>query len=252
MRLVLDLETSSTADLRLTGAAAYAEHPDTRITVLCYAIDDQPVQTWLGGSVPQDFADAANDPATTIIAHNYLFEWNLYRHKLVPQGWPRLPLERWSCTMARCYVAGYPGSLELASKAARIAIPKDAGARDLMLRMARPRTTEPMITWWHESSPDHFKRLCDYCATDVEAERLLIARSQLSPRERAIFEVDHYLNQMGLRVDERLVRRLRQLCTEARNQIGLTLVRETNGQHHHTEPDAAAARLAHRGGRDPP
>lgn len=231
MRLVFDVETASVADLRLTGAAAYAEHPDTTITVLCYAIDNQPVETVTDiRVVPPKFSDAI-DKGAIVISHNYLFEWNLYRHKLVPQGWPRLPLERWSCTMARCYVAGYPGSLELASKAARIAIPKDAGARDLMLRMARPRTTEPMITWWHESSPDHFKRLCDYCATDVEAERLLDrAVPELSPRERAIFEVDHYLNQKGLRVDERLVRRLRQLATEARNQIGLTLVRETNGQ----------------------
>jgi DNA polymerase len=230
MRLILDLETSSTADLRLTGAAAYAEHPDTRVTVLCYAVDDEPVDTWLAGPASDRFIAAVRADAI-IVAHNYLFEFNVYHQKLVPQGWPRLPLERWSCTMARCYVAGYPGGLELASKAAKLAIPKDAGARDLMLRMARPRTVTPTVTWWHETSPEHFKRLQDYCATDVEAERLLDRTvPELSPRERAIFEVDHAINQRGLRVDERLVHRLHDLAAEARHRITRDLIRATNAQ----------------------
>jgi len=230
MRLVLDFETSSTADLRLTGAAAYAAHPDTRITVLCYAIDDGLVRTWIGGPVPQEFSDAVGAGAITV-AHNYLFEWNLYHEKLVPLGWPVIPLAQWSCTMARCYVAGYPGSLELASKAAKLAIPKDVSARDLVLRMARPRTTVPEITWWHETSPEHFARLCAYCRTDVEAERLLDRMiPELSPRERAIFEIDHALNQRGLWVDEHLVHRLRELAEEAKRDTNARLTRVTNAQ----------------------
>jgi DNA polymerase len=229
VRVVLDFETSSTADLRLTGAAVYAEHPDTRITVLCYAIDDAPVQTWTGGAVPQDFAEAVRAGAT-VIAHNYMFELNVYHHKLIPLGWPAIPLAQWSCTMARCYVAGLPGSLELASKAARLAIPKDIGARDLMLRMARPRTVNP-TTWWHETSPEHFARLCAYCVTDVEAERLLDQLiPELSSREREVFELDYHLNQRGLRVDEHLVHRLRTLAGEAKARLTRELVRVTNGQ----------------------
>lgn len=231
MRLVLDLETSSTADLRLTGAAAYAAHPDTRVTVLCYAMNNEPVRTVKDFScVPISFRWAVIDKAT-VVAHNYLFEWNIYHEKLVPLGWPEIPLAQWSCTMARCYVAGYPGSLELASKAAKLAIPKDVGARDLMLRMARPRTMVPEITWWHETSPEHFARLCAYCVTDVEAERLLDRTvPELSPRERQIFEVDHYLNQRGLRVDEALVTRLRSLTEAAKLDTNRRLVRLTNAQ----------------------
>jgi DNA polymerase len=233
VRLVLDLETSSTADLRLTGAAAYAEHPDTRVTVLCYAVDDGPVQTvtdFTTHTFPGDFGCAVWGGAV-VVAHNYMFEWNIYYNKLVPLGWPRIKLTQWSCTMARCYVAGYPGSLELASKAAKLAIPKDVSARDLMLRMARPRTTIPETTWWHETSPEHFARLCAYCATDVEAERLLDKTvPELSARERAIFEADHQLNQRGLRVDELLVTRLRTLAGEAKRQLTAQLMRVTNGQ----------------------
>ena len=216
MRVVLDLETASTADLRLTGAQAYAEHPDTRITVLCYAIGDGPVITWTSGAPMPDFI-AAIRAGAMVVAHNYLFEFNVYHQKLVPLGWPEIPLAQWSCTMARCLVAGFPASLEHASRAAKLAIPKDTGARDLMLRMARPRTTEPLLTWWHETSPDHLKRLSAYCATDVEAERLLDkAIPALSPRERAIFEADHDVNQRGLHVDVNLVRRLSRLAGQAK------------------------------------
>jgi DNA polymerase len=229
MRLVLDLETSSTADLRLTGAHAYAEHPETRVTVLCFAVDDGPVHTWTGGFCPPLFA-AAIEQGAIVVAHNYLFEFNVYHHKLGSLGWPEIPLSQWSCTMARALVAGYPASLELASRAAKLAIPKDKSARDLMLRMARPRTTDP-ITWWHETSPEHFDRLCAYCVTDVEAERLLDqAVPELSPRERLVFEVDHHLNQTGLRIDEALVLRLHELAGEAKTKLTRELVRLTHGQ----------------------
>lgn len=233
MRLVLDLETASTVDLRKTGAQVYAAHPDTRITVLCYAIDAQDVRTWTGGPCPGDFADAVRQGAI-VVAHNYLFEWNLYLHKLRARtldGWPDIPLSQWSCTMARALVAGYPAGLEQISTAAHLAIPKDPGARDLMLRMARPRTTEPETTWWHETSPEHFTRLCAYCVTDVQAERLLDrAVPELSPRERMIFEADHRINQRGLHVDTTLVSRLHALAGQAREGLAVQLVRVTNAQ----------------------
>ena len=116
-RVVIDCETSSTADLRKTGAHAYAEHPETRVTVLCYAIDDGLVRSWTGGPPPPDLLQALADPACIVVAHNYAFELNIWHLKLVPLGFPPIPLERWSCTMARGLVAGYPASLEMASRA---------------------------------------------------------------------------------------------------------------------------------------
>jgi DNA polymerase len=231
VRVVLDLETSSTADLRLTGAQAYAEHPDTRVTVLCFAIDDDPVETVTDmRAVPRRFVDAVEGGAI-VVAHNFGFEFNLYHHKLRPLGWPVIPLYQWSCTMARAYVAGFPGSLEMAGKAAKLKLTKDIGSRDLMLRMARPRTTVPEVTWWHETSPEHFQRLVDYCVQDVQVERALDrAVPELSPRERAIFEADHRINQRGLAIDLALVERLRELAEAAKAQLTRTLIQVSNGQ----------------------
>jgi DNA polymerase bacteriophage-type len=220
MRLVLDLETTSTVDLRKTGAHAYAEHPDTRITVLCFAIDDGPVFTVTDFDRTRADLYLAVRAGATIVAHNYLFEFQLYHHKLVPLGWPPIPLSQWSCTMARSLVAGYPASLELAGRALGLSIQKDHSARDLMLRFARPRTLNP-VTWWHETDPVRFQALCDYCAQDVLAERELDRRvPELSERERAVFELDHAINQRGLGIDPYLVPLLAGLVHEA--QIHLT------------------------------
>ena len=230
-RLVLDLETASTADLRKTGAQAYAEHPDTRITVLCFAVDDNPVYTWISGPPPALFLVALMAGAT-VVAHNYLFEFNLYHQKLVPRGWPPIPLSRWSCTMARALVAGYPASLELVGKALGLSPSqqKDTAGRDLMLRFARPRSLNP-LTWWHETDPARYAALADYCAQDVIAERWVDrAIPELSPRERAIFEIDFHINQRGLGVDHALVGQLAALTREAQDQLSRDIVRLTNGQ----------------------
>src|SRR3954463_9102028 len=204
MRLGLDLETASTVDLRQTGAHAYAEHPETRITVLCFAIDDGPVETWLSGPAPARFVAAVNADAT-IVAHNYLFEANLYAAKLVPQGWPVIALSQWSGRAARARVGGYPASRWRAGQAAGVGLQKDAGARDMMLRFARPRSLSP-LTWWNETDPVRFLELCDYCAQDVLAERALVRRlPELSPRERQVFELDYKINRQGLGIDHQLV-----------------------------------------------
>jgi DNA polymerase len=233
VRLVLDLETTSTADLRKTGAHAYAEHPDTRITVLCYAIDDGPVQTLTDFRYQRGldwrFNVAVNSGAI-VVAHNYLFEFALYHAKLVPLGWPPIPLSQWSCTMARCLVAGYPASLELAGRAIGLTIQKDPTARDLMLRFARPRSLNP-VTWWHETDPVRFQALCDYCVRDVATERELDTRvPELSPRERQVFELDHQINQRGLGIDQQLVLLLGGLVYEATIHLTAEIVRLTNGQ----------------------
>lgn len=234
-RIVIDLETTSTVDLRKTGAHAYAEHPDTKVTVLCCNRPVTPtiVSTWRFNEDPGLFIRAFTswvEQGFIFVAHNYLFEFNMWHAKMVPMGFPEIPLGQWSCTMARSLVAGFPSSLETAARAARLHVQKDASARDLMLRMARPRSTDP-LTWWHETSPDHFRRLCDYCAQDVRAEMALDqAVPELSPRERAVFEADHAINQRGINVDMDLVDKLAEHAANAKELSEREITRATNGQ----------------------
>src|SRR5881394_188026 len=229
MRVVLDLETTSTADLRKTGAHAYAECSDTRVTCLCFTVDDARVETWVRGPAPDPFV-AAVFAGATIVAHNYLFEHAVYHAKLVPASWPSIPLSQWSCTMARALVAGWPASLDLAGRALGLSQQKDRSAHDLMLRFARPRSHNP-LTWWDQTDPERFQKLIDYCAQDVLTERELDKRvPELSPRERQVFELDHAINMRGLGIDDRLVHELAGLADDARSRLTHEIVRLTNGQ----------------------
>ena len=228
-RVVLDLETTSLVDLRVTGVHVYANHPSTKVTVLCYAIGGGPVRTWTGGPCPDDLR-AAITAGCVVISHNYTFEENVYEAKLVPLGFPPIALTQWSCTMARALVAGLPASLEMAGHALGLAIQKDSAARDMMLRFARPRSLSP-LTWWHETDPARFAALVSYCAQDVAAERELDrAVPELSPREYEIFLADHAINQRGVRVDLPLVDRMRTLSEAEKARINARLRQLTNGQ----------------------
>lgn len=228
-RLVLDLETTSLVDLRVTGVHVYARDPSTKVTVLCYALGNGPVRSWTGGPCPDDLR-AAILAGATVVAHNYLFELNIWAAVLEPLGFPDIALWQWSCTMARALVAGLPASLEMAGYALGLAIQKDTSARDLMLRFARPRSLSP-LTWWHETDPARFAALVSYCAQDVAAERALDhAVPDLSPREYEIFLADHAINQRGLRVDLPLVDRMRTLSDAEKARINARLNSLTNGQ----------------------
>jgi DNA polymerase bacteriophage-type len=226
-RLVLDFETASPIDLTRAGPHAYAEDIDTQITVLCFAVDNGPIETWIQGPPPPSFLTAIQGGAV-VVAHNYLFEFCLYHAKLVPQGWPPIPIGQWSCTMARALVAGFPASLDFAAVAAGLTHRKDKAARELMLRMARPRTRNP-LTWWHQTDPAKFARLCAYCVQDVEVERELDgALPDLSCREQDIFEADFWLNMRGLRVDIDMVDRLQSITKQERGRLD-TLVHVLTG-----------------------
>jgi DNA polymerase len=231
-RVVLDLETCSVLDLTRVGAHAYAEHSSTRITVLCYAIGFGPVQTWTGGPPPDDFVAAVKGDCV-VVSHNYSFELWMYLFKLVPEGWPKIKLSQWSCTMARALAAGYPASLELVSRVAHLPEQKDASARGLMLRFARPRRLDPdgNPVWWHETDPVRFRDLCAYCAQDVETERVLDRRvPELSRAEHEVFLADHDLNARGLRIDPALVARMQELSQQEKLRINQHLRICTNGR----------------------
>jgi DNA polymerase len=230
-RLILDVETASELELSRVGPAVYAEHPSTRITVLCFAIDDGPVWTVLIAAPPYAFVKAVRAGAT-VVAHNFGFEYAIYHAKLVPLGWPEIPLSQWSCTMARCYAAGLPGALEVAAPAAGLDIAKDSSARSLMLRMARPRSFNPVNgepEWWDRTDPDKRARLAEYCAQDVEVERALDkVVPELTPFERRVFEADFRLNQRGLRIDQALVAKMIALTRTEHDRVNERLSQVTD------------------------
>ena len=93
-----------------------------------------------------------------IIAH----ETEIERHILAPRfSWPEIPLERHSCTQARCLAAGLPARLSDVADALELANRKDKAGERLMQQMSKPRRPrkgeDPTKIYWFDD-PERLKR----------------------------------------------------------------------------------------------
>jgi hypothetical protein len=99
-----DWECYSEVDIKQSGALYYAAHPTTVPLLVCYAVDDGPLQSYRPGSgepIPEVFFTAANDPNWIVVAHNNLFDSAIKIYQAAPRfNWPLVPIERQVCTMA--------------------------------------------------------------------------------------------------------------------------------------------------------
>lgn len=198
-----DLETRSAVDLKASGAWKYAASPTTEVLVLCYAVDDEPVQFWTPGDpLPSEFTEAASNPNWLLVAHNDAFERAIATHILEPRhGLPSIPLERRRCSMAMAGAAALPMALEKAIEALGLPHPKDKAGAALMRRMSRPL---PSGAWIEDAAS--LERLYQYCRHDVEAERALFnALPPLTEEEQQVWQLDAVINARGFAVDPALL-----------------------------------------------
>lgn len=198
-----DFETRSACDLRKAGADVYARHPSTDILCFAYAFDDEPVEIIVGGEpLPKRVADHVQNGGS-FVAHNAPFEIAIWNHVCVPKyGWPALDASQCLCTMAMAYSMAIPGSLEKAAAAMGITQQKDMAGSRIMMQLSQPREIKPTgeIVWWEDA--EKFQRLLDYCKQDIKVEHELYKRlMHLSPSEKAVWNLDHKINQRGVGVD---------------------------------------------------
>jgi DNA polymerase len=216
----LDLETRSTVDLKRAGAARYFEDPTTEIIVACYALNDDPVQTWWPGQpCPEVIFDQ-------VFSGGIISGWNVggfekigWDKVLGPRhGWPVPTLRQYDDTAAAAAAMGLPRALGDAARALGSTAQKDAAGHRLMLQMCKPRKARkgeaPGIYWWEDQ--DRLDRLAAYCASDVETERAVKKQLvPLSPEEVATWRFDWTMNDRGVLLDLPLVHAMQKIAIEA-------------------------------------
>lgn len=237
MRLHIDFETRSTVNLPATGVYRYFEDPVTDVILGCYAIDDQPVQTWFAPDpIPADLKDALTllcerrGKDDYIVAHNAGFERIAFEKVMGPRyGWPVPPLHTWDDTAARAARQSLPRSLDGAANALGLSVTKDVEGKRLMMQMCRPRSVDNgVITWWTDAP--RMKRLADYCAQDVEVERALDhALRPLPDDERAIYYLTEIINDRGVLVEIDFAKEAVEIAVDAQIELGKELSAITDG-----------------------
>lgn len=219
----LDFELASKLDLSEVGSDVWTKSPDTLPILAGFALDyDEPKSIFFDDekSLNVDelldaLLDAVGDEAE-IHAWNANFEFNVWNNICAPRfGWPKLPVERFHCTMSAAACAGLPMSLEDAAVAVGASHVKDKAGHGLMLRMARPRSVEQdgTVHWWHVEDKAKLAQLAAYNLADVRAEREVHQRiPRMTKREREIWLTDQKMNRRGLPVDKDLLARLSELA----------------------------------------
>lgn len=233
--LYWDIETRSTCDLRKAGVYVYAQDPTTEVLLAAWSVDDGSVQ-WARIEDPAcgELRDLLADPTVRVVAHNAGFERLLLTHVLaVRRGWPVPELARWDCTAARAARQSLPRSLDGAARALGLDVKKDLEGHALMMRMCKPRKArlgeDPSKTYWFEDEP-RMQRLGEYCATDVEVERLLDrVLKPWSDDARAVWELTETINDRGVPVDVRFANDARWLSQEAEADINQEMRALTEG-----------------------
>lgn len=234
--LSIDFETCSEADLRRTGVNTYAEHPSTRVLCMAWAFNDEPVEVWrIGQPFPQRVLSHVFDMGE-VRAWNANFEITIWNTVLLRQLGldPAYTLSAVQVrdTMAQAAYYGLPLSLDMAGSAAGVRINKDKEGHALMLRMCRPRSYDPNGTpvWWHETDPEKFDRLCEYCAVDVGVERAVAAvLPDLPAREWSVWQLDHRMNNFGVGVDYDFVDAMKTLALAAAADVNHKVAHLTGG-----------------------
>lgn len=211
--LTLDCETRSTVDLRKSGAAVYAESPETHVWCVAYAFGDGPISVWKEGE-PCPPAIAKHVRAGGIVrAFHAHFEINIWLHILGPRhGWPVPDLSQWRCTMVAGMAMSLPGSLKAVGAALGLNTGKIEEEHRQMLQLAKPRRArkgeDPTKVYWFDDQ-ERLERLYRICANDVRSERdVAMNILPLRPSEQKLWELDQRINLRGLYVD-------RQLCHQA-------------------------------------
>lgn len=197
--LWLDIETYSPVDLAKCGVYKYTEHPDWRILMCSWALNNGEVQRAEGHeeirAIPGLF-----DRKVLKIAHNASFE-RVNLSRLKRRGF--LPPEQFFDTAALARAWGLPASLKDFALALG-AEEKDEAGTWLINLFSKPSRKGERVT--AEEKPDDWAAFGAYCDQDVETMRDAAKRlARDFPRgERAVYEVDQRINDRGVCVDTAL------------------------------------------------
>jgi DNA polymerase bacteriophage-type len=233
-----DVETYSDLSLLEHGAYRYAKDPSTRPLVLCFAVDDGGVQTWLPGDPPPAvFHEAADNPDPAIwrfVSDSWTFENLILAYVLVPQhAFRPLPLEIQDCAQRLALANAYPAELGLRCEALALPYRKDLEARRAMLRISRPKTIKRRRKVEStEQYQQDFALVLERCKRDVAATRACYNSSllkHLPATERELLLVDARVNARGVRCNVPFLTAARELTTKERNSINARLDELTCG-----------------------
>jgi DNA polymerase len=189
MILWIDFETRSRCDLKKHGVYNYAQDGTTEVLCMSYAFDNEDVQTWTTGPIPERILNHKG----MIYAHNAAFERLIFWYVLQID----FKLEQFYCTAAQARANCAPGSLEDVGRFAGASMKKDHRGSQLIRLLSIPRADGTF-----NESLDLMSEMVAYCEQDVRAMRAIsLGLRPLSKNELDDYHVNERINDRGVLVD---------------------------------------------------
>ena len=190
--LWIDYETSSSCDIKKSGAYNYALALDTKILCLSYAFDNDEVRTWTPDKpFPHEIKDHFAN-GHQIRAHNSGFDRLITEYVLCNDfDVPRPLASSWYCTATQARANCLPGSLEDIGRAMSAKMKKDHRGKQLIRQCCVPPYNTALLP-----------ELIHYCEQDVRAMReVSLALRQLDADELLDYHINERINDRGLLID---------------------------------------------------
>lgn len=231
--LGIDLETYSSNDLKKCGVYKYVEADDFAILLFAYSVDDGPTQIvdFASGQVlPSDVAKALTDPNVLKTAWNANFE----RTCLAAYFAEDFPPEQWECTMVKATMLGLPAALGNCAKVLNLPQEKDLSGIHLIRYFSiacKPTAANGGRTRnLPEHDPVRWQNFINYCIKDVDVEKAIrrkIAFYNMPEKERLLWAIDQRINDRGVKLDKKLVKKAVEMDIEVRKHLMDEAVRIT-------------------------
>lgn len=219
-----DFETRSGGNIVSLGPQGYAEWRDgdysTEIMCFAWAVDDGPVMVqdcFEDSSLPKVLLDAVEDDDVVFHAHNAEFEYHIWNEVGTKLGWPRMEVDKWTCTAGKAAYFSLPRSLKNVGATLNLGTDakKDLEGNALMKRLAVREITpeweayetngqlnlfgKPVKYDYRTPSTEDRHKLCEYCRQDVVAERAVDQKlPEWNDWERQIWRLTTRINSNGL------------------------------------------------------
>lgn len=230
MKLSIDFETRSLADLSEVGAWNYSLHEST-VVLMCAISADGGKATCFDCRQPDvlNVVERMLQDADEIHAWNVGFEYALITNVLKLE----IPVLRFLDTMAKACAFSMPASLGKCGAALNLPIQKDKEGDRLMKLFSMPATAGKLKGQLRDMTPElesEYVRYMDYCRQDVEAEMAIdAALPDLTGDDLAFWRTTWITNLRGIPIDMELVTSLQKMVERGEKVIGSAVSERTDG-----------------------
>lgn len=221
--LSIDIETYCEVDIKSAGAYKYAEKSE--IILFGYSVDREPpkcIDLLSGEVIPQFIMEAMTDPNFRKTAHNAPFELENISNALNIE----LDPDQWRCSAVLSAIAGYPMSLDEASKALGTSEKKDSEGKALIRYFCIPckptKANGGRTRNLPHHAPEKWAKFIEYCKQDVSTEQAIcdaLSWVELPEVEHKLWCLDQRINKRGWKVDIELANCAIELDAIFRNRL---------------------------------